>query len=192
MDSPRSRALDDAVRLAGVDLLYLGTVRQSRSTWEREPHLLQDCVLRLDRPLGLDLLDQVRPPSEPGDLPGLDWLERIGTDRPAALRLLIEGRHPPAAPAGDDHRPSPLRVPPMLAGPRLGDLARSPIIQRLLSVSEEFGAAWRDHRIEGFTSRERLFHHPTAGVLRYEHHRLAFADQPDPHAVIYTPAAPAA
>ncbi|MFI6289959.1 helix-turn-helix transcriptional regulator [Nonomuraea sp. NPDC050790] len=75
------------------------------------------------------------------------------------------------------------------AGPRLGDLARSPVIQRLLAASEEFRAAWQDHHIKGFTSRERLFHHPTAGVLRYEHHRLAPADHPDLHVVIYTPAA---
>ncbi|MEV0999855.1 helix-turn-helix transcriptional regulator [Nonomuraea sp. NPDC050202] len=74
------------------------------------------------------------------------------------------------------------------AGPRLGDLARTPVIQRLLAASEVFSAAWQDHHIEGFTSRERLFHHPTAGVLRYEHHRLAPADHPDLHVVIYTPA----
>ncbi|NJP93012.1 helix-turn-helix domain-containing protein [Nonomuraea sp. FMUSA5-5] len=76
------------------------------------------------------------------------------------------------------------------AGPRLGDLARSPIVQRLLATSEVFHAAWQDHHIEGFASRERLFRHPAAGVLRYEHHRLALADQPDLHVVIYTPAGP--
>ncbi|WP_411153425.1 helix-turn-helix transcriptional regulator [Streptomyces sp. A30] len=74
------------------------------------------------------------------------------------------------------------------AGPRLGDLARSHAIQRLLETSEPFRAAWQDHRIEGFTSRLRVFHHPAHGAVRYEHHRLAPADHPDLHVVIYTPA----
>ncbi|MEU9112816.1 helix-turn-helix transcriptional regulator [Streptomyces sp. NPDC048483] len=73
------------------------------------------------------------------------------------------------------------------AGPRLGDLAQSPAIQRLLEASEPFRDAWRDHHIEGFASRERVFHHPTSGVLRYEHHRLAPADHPGLHIVLYTP-----
>ncbi|MFD7132870.1 hypothetical protein [Streptomyces sp. NPDC059894] len=72
------------------------------------------------------------------------------------------------------------------AGPRLGDLARSPAVQRLLDTSETFRAAWQDHRIEGFTSRPRVFHHPAQGVLRCEHHRLAPADHPDLHVVVYT------
>lgn len=76
------------------------------------------------------------------------------------------------------------------AGPRLGDLARSPVIQRLIRTSEPFHDAWQDHRIEGFASRLRVFHHPVQGVLRYEHHRLAPADHPDLHVVIYTPATP--
>ncbi|MEU7456685.1 hypothetical protein [Streptosporangium roseum] len=69
-------------------------------------------------------------------------------------------------------------------------MARSPIIQRLLQTSKPFRDAWQDHRIEGFASRLRLFHHPAQGVLRYEHHRPAPADHPDLHVVIYTPAAP--
>lgn len=73
------------------------------------------------------------------------------------------------------------------AGPRLGDLARSPAVERLLETSKAFRDAWQDHHIEGFTSRTRIFHHPVRGVLRYEHHRLAPADHPDLHVVLYTP-----
>ncbi len=73
------------------------------------------------------------------------------------------------------------------AGPRLGDLAHTPVIQRLLETSEPFRAGWRSHDIEGFASRERVFHHPVRGDLRFEHHRLAPADHPDLHLVIYTP-----
>ncbi|WP_326689730.1 helix-turn-helix transcriptional regulator [Streptomyces sp. NBC_01795] len=74
------------------------------------------------------------------------------------------------------------------AGPRLGDLAGSPAIQRLLGASEGFREAWQDHHIEGFTSRMRVFDHPVAGVQHFEHHRLAPADHPDLHVVVYTPA----
>ncbi|RDI51703.1 helix-turn-helix transcriptional regulator [Nocardia mexicana] len=73
------------------------------------------------------------------------------------------------------------------AGPRLGDLAHTPAIQRLLEASPEFRAGWHSHDIEGFASRERVFHHPERGELRYEHHRLAPADHPDLYLVIYTP-----
>ncbi|KUL39366.1 transcriptional regulator [Streptomyces sp. NRRL F-4489] len=74
------------------------------------------------------------------------------------------------------------------AGPRLGDLAGSPAIQRLLATSEAFRAAWRDHHIEGFTSRMRVFDHPVRGVRYFEHHRLAPADHPEVQVVVYTPA----
>ncbi|MFI6395506.1 helix-turn-helix transcriptional regulator [Nonomuraea sp. NPDC050547] len=73
------------------------------------------------------------------------------------------------------------------AGPRLGDLAGSPAIQRLLATSAAFRTAWQDHHIEGFASRMRVFDHPITGVRHFEHHRLAPADHPDLHVVIYTP-----
>ncbi|CAM5606332.1 hypothetical protein GCM10010329_16860 [Streptomyces spiroverticillatus] len=74
------------------------------------------------------------------------------------------------------------------AGPRVGDLAQSPAVQRLLETSPEFRAAWQDHHIEGFTSRLRAFDHPTSGPRYFEHHRLAPADHPDLYVVVYTPA----
>ncbi|WP_416561918.1 helix-turn-helix transcriptional regulator [Nocardia testacea] len=73
------------------------------------------------------------------------------------------------------------------AGPRLGDLARSPVIQELLRSSTHFREGWRSHHIEGFASRTRVFRHPARGLLRYEHHRLAPADHPDLHVVVYVP-----
>lgn len=73
------------------------------------------------------------------------------------------------------------------AGPRLGDLSGSPAIQRLLETSEGFREAWQDHHIEGFASRMRVFDHPIAGAQHFEHHRLAPADHPDLHVVVYTP-----
>ncbi|MFI2229865.1 hypothetical protein [Nocardia testacea] len=37
------------------------------------------------------------------------------------------------------------------------------------------------------TARTRVFRHPAPGLLRYEHHRLAPADHPDLHLVVYVP-----
>ncbi|WP_460573885.1 helix-turn-helix transcriptional regulator [Humibacter soli] len=74
------------------------------------------------------------------------------------------------------------------AGPRLGDPAYLDLVTRLEQASPEFRSAWAAHDIEGFASRERVFRHPTAGLLTLEHHQLAPSDHPDLHIVIYTPA----
>lgn len=73
------------------------------------------------------------------------------------------------------------------AGPRLGDPAFMRLVERLLEASDEFHAGWQRHDIQGFSSRERHFHHPRVGDLRLEHHRLAPSDHPDLHLVVYTP-----
>ena len=73
------------------------------------------------------------------------------------------------------------------AGPRLGDPAYLDLVSRLEQASPEFRAAWAAHDIDGFASRERLFRHPTAGLLTLEHHQLSPSDHPDLHIVIYTP-----
>ncbi|MET8249622.1 helix-turn-helix transcriptional regulator [Streptomyces sp. NPDC005202] len=73
------------------------------------------------------------------------------------------------------------------AGPRLGEPPYSHLIGRLLEASEAFRADWSSRDIEMFTSRERVFHHPVAGSLHLEQHRLAPSDHPDVRVVIYTP-----
>jgi transcriptional regulator with XRE-family HTH domain len=73
------------------------------------------------------------------------------------------------------------------AGPRLGHPSFSRLVRRLLEASEPFRAAWEDHDIEGFTPRERLFHHPVVGDLHLEQHVLTPSDHPDLHVVVYTP-----
>ncbi|WP_432492544.1 helix-turn-helix transcriptional regulator [Kineococcus auxinigenes] len=73
------------------------------------------------------------------------------------------------------------------AGPLLGEPAVAALVQRLRAASAHFEAGWTDHDVRGFTSRERLFHHPHAGDLRLEHHQLTPADHPDLQVVIYTP-----
>jgi hypothetical protein len=73
------------------------------------------------------------------------------------------------------------------AGPRLAEPAHATLLARLDAASTEFRNGWRDHAVDGFTSRERRFHHPLAGELRLEQHRLTPSDHPELHLMIYTP-----
>lgn len=72
-------------------------------------------------------------------------------------------------------------------GPRLDDPSVSDLVQRLQSVSPEFRDGWTGHRIEGFASRERVFHAPGVGDLSLEHHQLTPSDHPELRIVVYTP-----
>jgi transcriptional regulator with XRE-family HTH domain len=72
-------------------------------------------------------------------------------------------------------------------GPRLGDPDISYQVERLKQASPEFQDAWARYDIHGFESRERVFHHPVAGTLEFEHHQLSPSDHPDLHIILYTP-----
>ena len=97
-----------------ADALYLGPARQGGSRWGPEPYVLTECLLHFDQPLAFDILDEVRPPIDPGDLPRADWLDLIDTDRAAATRRFIEGRYESAASSEAVLEPV-LPVPAMLA-----------------------------------------------------------------------------
>ena len=56
----------------------------------------------------------------------------------------------------------------------------------LRAASPEFRDGWERHDVGGFESRERVFHHPTAGRLVFEHHQLRPSDRPDLQVVVYT------
>jgi len=73
------------------------------------------------------------------------------------------------------------------AGPHLSDPGVAAVVERLRVASPEFRAGWTGHDIEGFSSRERRFHHPVVGDLTFEQHRLTPADHPELHVVVYTP-----
>jgi len=72
-------------------------------------------------------------------------------------------------------------------GTHLGDPGVAAVVERLLAASPEFLAGWTNHDIEGFTSRERRFHHPRVGDLTLEQHKLTPADQPALSLIVYTP-----
>lgn len=73
------------------------------------------------------------------------------------------------------------------AGPRLDEPSHTSLIEKLLEASGTFRTGWEGRDIEGFASRERLFHHPRVGDLRLEHHQLAPLDQKDLNIVVYLP-----
>ncbi|MGH3478488.1 MAG: helix-turn-helix transcriptional regulator [Nocardioidaceae bacterium] len=73
------------------------------------------------------------------------------------------------------------------AGPRLGEPRFSGLIRRLTLASDAFRLGWDSHAVGGFASRERIFRHPEAGELRFEHHQLTPADHPDLQLIIYAP-----
>jgi hypothetical protein len=73
------------------------------------------------------------------------------------------------------------------AGPRLSEPPLAHLVERLLKSSEHFRATWDDHDVRGFTSRERVYHHPVVGDLQLELHRATLSDDPHLHMVVYTP-----
>lgn len=72
-------------------------------------------------------------------------------------------------------------------GSRLSDPAILDLVARLSEASVDFRAGWERHDTHGFQSRERVFHHPEFGTVRYEHHQLRPSDQPEFQLVVYTP-----
>lgn len=73
------------------------------------------------------------------------------------------------------------------AGPRVGELTYTQLIERLLDDSEHFRAGWQASSVERFASRERRFFHPVVGELLLEHHQLTPADAPEIQIVAYLP-----
>lgn len=72
------------------------------------------------------------------------------------------------------------------AGARITEPKHTELVSRLTQDSELFRTTWQTHAVDGFTSRARRFHHPTAGHLTFEHHRLSFDDDPRLHLITYT------
>jgi transcription regulator MmyB-like protein len=73
------------------------------------------------------------------------------------------------------------------AGPHLSEPPFARLIGRLLESSEYFHVTWENHDVRGFTSRERIYHHPVVGDLHLELHRTTLSDDPHLHMVVYTP-----
>lgn len=72
-------------------------------------------------------------------------------------------------------------------GAQLGHPAHTALIARLRRESPDFAAAWEQHELGRFATRERRFRPPGVGDLIFEQHRLVPADAPGLQLVIYLP-----
>jgi transcriptional regulator with XRE-family HTH domain len=66
------------------------------------------------------------------------------------------------------------------------DNGLSVVIAHLQQSSEQFSRLWAANDVAEFNSTRRTFNHPTAGLLEFDHHRLAVLDQPGMELVTYT------
>ena len=73
---------------------------------------------------------------------------------------------------------------PVRDDPAVGEL-----VARLVDASPEFATWWPCHDVGGFERRIRTFHHPRAGLLRFDHHQLVPAGEPDIRVIVHLPIA---
>lgn len=73
-----------------------------------------------------------------------------------------------------------------------GDPAFVALLRRLRDGCPEFGGWWERHDIRRSASGIKTLHHPTRGVLAYEHSSFQANDDLELKLVIYTPAPTAA
>ena len=59
-----------------------------------------------------------------------------------------------------------------------GDPSISEVVDRLCATSDDFAQRWASHDVAPFATTRRVFDHPTAGRLEFDHHRLEVLDQP--------------
>ncbi|MCW2287785.1 helix-turn-helix protein [Leucobacter luti] len=76
------------------------------------------------------------------------------------------------------------------SGVRLSSERHRAVVAALSERSADFRAQWAEHTIDRFRSRRRIFVHPDAGELVFEHHRLVPSDAAELHVVMYVPLAP--
>lgn len=73
------------------------------------------------------------------------------------------------------------------SGVRLSSERHRAVVDALIEQSPDFRTQWAEHAVGRFKSRLRTFHHPEAGELLFEHHRLVPSDAADLHVVMYVP-----
>ncbi|MGW2988153.1 hypothetical protein [Streptomyces goshikiensis] len=100
-----------AVRL-GEGVLDLGTAKVSQAS--TSDGVLTNCELRFEAPLSRQLLNRVRPPLPPVNLPGLEWLRNVNGDRAAALEQFVTGWYPAAGATEPPASCAPSRLPARL------------------------------------------------------------------------------
>lgn len=69
------------------------------------------------------------------------------------------------------------------------DAALGALVASLLATSTEFAALWAAEDVAPFVTTRRVFDHPRAGRLEFDHHRFAALDRAGTQLVVYTPIA---
>lgn len=69
----------------------------------------------------------------------------------------------------------------------LNPAGESGIVARVSAASDQFAKIWQQLDVAGFSTRERMFNHPTLGLTRYEQHNLTPAEAPDLTLLMYSP-----
>lgn len=64
----------------------------------------------------------------------------------------------------------------------------SAVVSSLQAASARFTTLWGAKDVSPFVTTRRVFDHPIAGRLEFDHHRLAVLDQPGMQVVVYTAA----
>jgi transcriptional regulator with XRE-family HTH domain len=64
------------------------------------------------------------------------------------------------------------------------------LVESLAASSPQFAALWAAEDVAPFVTTRRVFDHPEAGKLEFDHHRLAALDQPGVQVVVYTQRGP--
>lgn len=63
------------------------------------------------------------------------------------------------------------------------------LIERLVATSAEFAQLWAAKDVAPFVTTRRVFDHPRAGRLEFDHHRLSLLGRPGEQLVVYVPVA---
>lgn len=64
------------------------------------------------------------------------------------------------------------------------------LVDRLRKASPEFDTWWQSHDVRAPASGRKTLHHPTRGILRFDHASFQANDDPALKLVLYTPVAP--
>ena len=167
-------------------------------------HPLRDTVRRDGHEAGADLVTLLgRLDPSPAYVLGpmwdlLAWNEAYRHLFPAVDALAPEDRnlvwvvfaHPDARPLIGDWETEARRILSQFRAettPYRDDPAVLALVERLQAASPVFAAWWPRHDVAGFEGRERRFHHPVAGLLRFRYQQLVPAGEPDLRLVVLLP-----
>jgi len=114
----------------------------------------------------------------------------LDTPSPPANLLDLAFRDPALRRLMADHDQEAVRLVSQLRLHRT-DWPHDPVLGELIAdlaaTSAAFAELWAEKDVAPFTTTRRLFDHPVAGRLEFDHHRFGVLDQAGSQLVVYTP-----